>query len=105
MYLGRQLWPCLRTLPLATAALPSVTVCNGAVVVCKNADQAAVTIAYCSGELPENEGNYICKARNPVTNISLYMTKAFSVTGHASAIHFPCRGSLMLIGLFALLFN
>ncbi|GAA6229631.1 carcinoembryonic antigen-related cell adhesion molecule 5-like [Lates japonicus] len=53
----------------------------------------------------ENEGNYICKARNPVTNISLYMTKAFSVTGHASAIHFPCRGSLMLIGLFALLFN
>ncbi|XP_070767908.1 carcinoembryonic antigen-related cell adhesion molecule 1 [Enoplosus armatus] len=50
----------------------------------------------------ENEGNYICKARNPVTNITVYQTKAFTVTGHASALHIPSQGGLMLMGLFAL---
>lgn len=27
------------------------------------------------------EGKYICKARNTVTNITMYKTKAFTVTG------------------------
>ncbi|XP_039974725.1 carcinoembryonic antigen-related cell adhesion molecule 1 [Xiphias gladius] len=52
--------------------------------------------------IKEHEGNYICKARNPVTNITMYKTKAYTVTGHASAIHFPSRGGLLLVGLFAL---
>lgn len=26
-----------------------------------------------------NEGDYICKARNPVTNITMYQTKAFAI--------------------------
>ncbi|XP_070691302.1 hemicentin-1-like [Pempheris klunzingeri] len=50
----------------------------------------------------ETEGNYICKARNPVTNITMYQTKAFSVTAHASTLHLPSQGGLMLMGLFAL---
>lgn len=29
----------------------------------------------------EREGNYTCKARNPVTNITMYKTKVFTVTG------------------------
>ncbi|XP_037641892.1 carcinoembryonic antigen-related cell adhesion molecule 1 isoform X1 [Sebastes umbrosus] len=49
----------------------------------------------------ENEGNYTCKARNPVTNITMYKTKVFTVTAHASALHFPSQGGLMLM-LFAL---
>ncbi|XP_073342285.1 cell adhesion molecule CEACAM5-like [Pagrus major] len=48
-----------------------------------------------------SEWNYTCKARNPVTNITMYKTKAFTF-GHASALHIPSQGSLMLMGLFAL---
>ncbi|XP_041797830.1 carcinoembryonic antigen-related cell adhesion molecule 1 [Chelmon rostratus] len=51
--------------------------------------------------LKKNEGNYICKARNPVTNITLYQTKAFTVD-HASALHIRSQGHGMLMGLFAL---
>uniref|UniRef100_A0A3B4WBF3 Hemicentin-1-like n=2 Tax=Seriola lalandi dorsalis TaxID=1841481 RepID=A0A3B4WBF3_SERLL len=49
----------------------------------------------------ENEGNYTCKAMNPVTNITMYKTRAFTLN-HASANHFPPQGGLMLMGAFAL---
>lgn len=49
----------------------------------------------------ESEGDYICKARNPVTNITMYQSKTFAVSGHTSAIHFSSQGSVMLMGLFA----
>ncbi|XP_026228385.1 carcinoembryonic antigen-related cell adhesion molecule 5-like [Anabas testudineus] len=51
-----------------------------------------------------SEGNYTCQARNPVTNITLYKTKVFTVTAsnHAAAIHFPTHSGLMLMGVFAL---
>ena len=29
----------------------------------------------------EKAGNYKCEARNPVTNITMYKTKAFTLTG------------------------
>lgn len=29
----------------------------------------------------ENQGNYTCQARNPVTNITMYKTTVFTVTG------------------------
>ncbi|XP_078107950.1 carcinoembryonic antigen-related cell adhesion molecule 1 [Sander vitreus] len=48
------------------------------------------------------EGSYMCKATNPVTNITMYQTKAFTLTAHASALHFLSQGGLMLMGLFAL---
>ncbi|XP_049902626.1 hemicentin-2-like [Epinephelus moara] len=48
----------------------------------------------------ENEGMYICKARNPVTKITLYKTQTFTFS--ASALHLPSRGGLMLMGVFAL---
>ncbi|XP_056299725.1 carcinoembryonic antigen-related cell adhesion molecule 1 [Pseudoliparis swirei] len=52
----------------------------------------------------ENEGEYTCKATNPVTNISMYQTKEYTVAAHASALHFPSQGGLMMMmmGLFAL---
>ncbi|KAM7383227.1 hypothetical protein PAMP_002898 [Pampus punctatissimus] len=50
----------------------------------------------------EREGNYTCKARNPVTNITMYYTKALTVTDHASALHFSSQHSLKLTVLFAL---
>lgn len=49
----------------------------------------------------ESEGDYKCEASNPVTNITLYQTKAFTVD-HASTLHMPSHGALMLLGLFAL---
>ncbi|XP_022620364.1 carcinoembryonic antigen-related cell adhesion molecule 5-like [Seriola dumerili] len=49
----------------------------------------------------ENVGNYTCKAMNPVTNITMYKTTAFTLN-HASANHFPPQGGLMLMGAFAL---
>ncbi|XP_068613228.1 carcinoembryonic antigen-related cell adhesion molecule 5-like [Brachionichthys hirsutus] len=49
-----------------------------------------------------NEGNYTCKATNPVTGITMYQTKA---VGHASALYTPFHGSLMLMGVFALSFT
>ncbi|XP_051812723.1 carcinoembryonic antigen-related cell adhesion molecule 5-like [Acanthochromis polyacanthus] len=49
----------------------------------------------------ESEGTYICKARNPVTNITMYRSQTFAISDHASAIHFSSHGSLMLMGLFA----
>ncbi|XP_035479023.1 carcinoembryonic antigen-related cell adhesion molecule 1 [Scophthalmus maximus] len=48
-----------------------------------------------------SQGNYICVAKNPVTNITMYKTKEY-VIGHASAIHLSSRGGLMMMGLFAL---
>ncbi|KAM9353509.1 carcinoembryonic antigen-related cell adhesion molecule 1 [Symphorus nematophorus] len=58
--------------------------------------------------LKQFEGNYKCKARNPVTNITMYKTKAFTID-HASALHTPSQGGLMLMVLFvssvAALFN
>ncbi|XP_075965820.1 cell adhesion molecule CEACAM5-like [Anarhichas minor] len=52
--------------------------------------------------LATNQGNYTCKATNPVTNITMYTTKAFTVTAHASALRFPSQGGLLVMGLFAL---
>ncbi|KAM7421163.1 hypothetical protein PAMA_015360 [Pampus argenteus] len=49
----------------------------------------------------EREGNYTCKARNPVTNITMYYTKALTVTDHASALHFSSQYGLKLTVLFA----
>uniref|UniRef100_UPI003AACB362 hemicentin-1-like n=1 Tax=Centroberyx gerrardi TaxID=166262 RepID=UPI003AACB362 len=49
-----------------------------------------------------NEGNYTCKAKNPVTNITMYHTKAFTITGHAAALPLQSQGGLMLLALFAL---
>ncbi|XP_071326913.1 cell adhesion molecule CEACAM5-like [Trachinotus anak] len=49
----------------------------------------------------ESEGNYTCKAKNPVTNITMYKTKAFTLD-NASAIHFPSRYGLTVMGVFAL---
>uniref|UniRef100_A0A672FDD1 Ig-like domain-containing protein n=1 Tax=Salarias fasciatus TaxID=181472 RepID=A0A672FDD1_SALFA len=68
-------------------------------------------------------GKYICQARNPVTNITMYQSKLFAhsivsnvlrshlnlffsllfpFSGQDSAFHFASRGSLMLAVLFAL---
>ncbi|XP_042279318.1 hemicentin-1-like [Thunnus maccoyii] len=49
----------------------------------------------------EKAGSYKCKARNPVTNITMYKTKAFTLTAHASALHFSSQSGLMLMVLFA----
>ncbi|XP_068426064.1 carcinoembryonic antigen-related cell adhesion molecule 2-like [Clinocottus analis] len=51
--------------------------------------------------IKENEGNYTCKATNPVTNITMYQTKAFTVAAHASALHFSSQSGLIMMGLFA----
>ncbi|XP_008288307.1 carcinoembryonic antigen-related cell adhesion molecule 1 [Stegastes partitus] len=48
----------------------------------------------------ENEGKYICKARNPVTNITMYQSTTFAISYSKSAIHFSSQ-SLMFMGLFA----
>ncbi|XP_054478367.1 carcinoembryonic antigen-related cell adhesion molecule 20-like [Anoplopoma fimbria] len=50
----------------------------------------------------ENEGKYTCKATNPVTNITKYQTKAFTVTAHASALRSSSKGGLIMLGMFAL---
>ncbi|KAK2910039.1 carcinoembryonic antigen-related cell adhesion molecule 1 [Channa argus] len=50
----------------------------------------------------QKAGNYTCQAWNHVTNITSYKTKTFTVTSHASAIHFPSHVGLMLMGVFAL---
>ncbi|XP_035528094.1 carcinoembryonic antigen-related cell adhesion molecule 1 [Morone saxatilis] len=44
----------------------------------------------------ENEGNYTCKAKNPVTNITMYQIKAFTVD-HASTLHIPSNMMLMVL--------
>uniref|UniRef100_A0A8C4F777 Ig-like domain-containing protein n=1 Tax=Dicentrarchus labrax TaxID=13489 RepID=A0A8C4F777_DICLA len=44
----------------------------------------------------ENEGNYTCKAKNPVTNITMYEIKAFTVD-HASTFHIPSNMMLMVL--------
>ncbi|XP_068178851.1 carcinoembryonic antigen-related cell adhesion molecule 5-like [Antennarius striatus] len=48
-----------------------------------------------------SEGNYTCQATNPVTGITMNQTKAYTVD-HASALYIPSRGSVMLMGVFAL---
>ncbi|KAK5861854.1 hypothetical protein PBY51_017298 [Eleginops maclovinus] len=53
----------------------------------------------------ENEGIYICKAKNPVTDIEIVQYKTFKVIGHATALHFHSQGVLMLMGVFALSFS
>ncbi|XP_036929480.1 carcinoembryonic antigen-related cell adhesion molecule 5-like [Acanthopagrus latus] len=50
--------------------------------------------------LKDSNWSYTCKAMNPVTNITMYKTKTFTI-GHASTL-IPSQGSLMLMGLFAL---
>ncbi|KAK9514049.1 hypothetical protein VZT92_027539 [Zoarces viviparus] len=52
--------------------------------------------------LATNRGNYTCKATNPVTNITMYKTKDFTVAAHASALRFPSQAGLLMMGLFAL---
>ncbi|KAI4811474.1 hypothetical protein KUCAC02_014379 [Chaenocephalus aceratus] len=52
----------------------------------------------------QNAGIYVCRARNPVTNIEAFQYKTFMVIGHASVLHFHSRGVLMLMGVFALSF-
>ncbi|XP_061573928.1 hemicentin-1-like [Cololabis saira] len=47
------------------------------------------------------EGNYICKATNPVTNVISYQSKEFAIGGHAAAVHYPAQGGLMLMSVFA----
>uniref|UniRef100_A0A3Q3AD05 Hemicentin-1-like n=2 Tax=Kryptolebias marmoratus TaxID=37003 RepID=A0A3Q3AD05_KRYMA len=49
-----------------------------------------------------NEGNYICEATNPVTNIALTQSKTFALAAQASATHFVTKGGLMFMGLCAL---
>ncbi|XP_040020519.2 cell adhesion molecule CEACAM5 [Gasterosteus aculeatus] len=46
----------------------------------------------------ESQGNYTCKAKNPVTNITMYQTTALSV----AAFSFPSQAVVTLTGLFAL---
>ncbi|KAM4580567.1 carcinoembryonic antigen-related cell adhesion molecule 1 isoform 2-T2 [Odontesthes bonariensis] len=46
-------------------------------------------------------GNYTCQAINPVTNITMYQHKAVTIAAHASTIHLPTQGGLMMMGLFA----
>ncbi|KAG7216932.1 hypothetical protein INR49_001586 [Caranx melampygus] len=55
-------------------------------------------ITFTAGE--ETQGTYTCKAMNRVTNITMFKTKAFSLS--ASAFHLPSQGNLMLMGVFAL---
>ncbi|XP_060905399.1 hemicentin-1-like [Labrus mixtus] len=50
----------------------------------------------------DSDGTYICKARNPVTNITMYRTKEF--TAHAVGLHTQSKAALMM-GLLALSVN
>ncbi|XP_030014611.1 carcinoembryonic antigen-related cell adhesion molecule 5-like [Sphaeramia orbicularis] len=50
----------------------------------------------------DQQGNYTCKATNPVTNITMYKTHAFTVAAHASALHIPTQGGLMMMGVFVM---
>nr|XP_019948219.1 PREDICTED: carcinoembryonic antigen-related cell adhesion molecule 5-like [Paralichthys olivaceus] len=50
---------------------------------------------------PAHFGNYICVARNPVTKITMYKSKSFTVTGRAPGVHFSSGGGLLMMGLFA----
>uniref|UniRef100_A0A3P9LP04 Ig-like domain-containing protein n=1 Tax=Oryzias latipes TaxID=8090 RepID=A0A3P9LP04_ORYLA len=45
------------------------------------------------------KGIYMCKATNPVTNISMFQTKAFALGGQVSVMHFAAHGSLMSMSL------
>ncbi|KAM6935828.1 cell adhesion molecule CEACAM5-like [Lycodopsis pacificus] len=67
-----------------------------------NESSAAVHMGSVITFLATNQGNYTCKATNPVTNITMYKTKAFPVAAHASALRFPSQGGLLMMGLFAL---
>ncbi|XP_034553518.1 carcinoembryonic antigen-related cell adhesion molecule 1 [Notolabrus celidotus] len=51
----------------------------------------------------ESDGNYICRATNPVTNITLYQAKLF--TAHAVGLHTQPKAALMMMGLLALSMN
>ncbi|XP_061677125.1 carcinoembryonic antigen-related cell adhesion molecule 1 [Syngnathoides biaculeatus] len=51
-------------------------------------------------QIPLLESNYTCKARNPVTNITMSKTKSFSLIGSASALHCPPYKVLIIIGVF-----
>ncbi|XP_028281108.1 carcinoembryonic antigen-related cell adhesion molecule 1 [Parambassis ranga] len=50
----------------------------------------------------QNEGNYTCEVWNPVTSITMYQTKTFTVASRASAILFQSQAGLMLMGLLVL---
>ncbi|KAM6994822.1 cell adhesion molecule CEACAM5-like [Tautogolabrus adspersus] len=50
----------------------------------------------------DSDGTYICEARNPVTNITMYQTKEF--TANAVGLHTQSKAALMM-GLLALSVN
>ncbi|XP_014840867.1 PREDICTED: carcinoembryonic antigen-related cell adhesion molecule 5-like isoform X2 [Poecilia mexicana] len=45
------------------------------------------------------EGDYICVATNPVTNVTMTQTKSFAIENHASANHITNKGAVLLMGL------
>ncbi|CAJ1062608.1 carcinoembryonic antigen-related cell adhesion molecule 1 [Xyrichtys novacula] len=51
----------------------------------------------------ETNGTYICMAKNPVTNITMFQFKNF--TGHADGLHAQSKTALLMMGLLALFAN
>ncbi|XP_041650193.1 carcinoembryonic antigen-related cell adhesion molecule 1 [Cheilinus undulatus] len=51
----------------------------------------------------DSSGNYICQAKNPVTNITMRQTKQF--TAHAVGLHTQSKAVLMMMGVLALSMN
>ncbi|XP_041843427.1 hemicentin-1-like [Melanotaenia boesemani] len=49
----------------------------------------------------QNEGKYTCGATNPITKITMYTSKTFTVLSHASAIHVSTQEGLIAMGLLA----
>ncbi|KAM6909628.1 carcinoembryonic antigen-related cell adhesion molecule 1 [Xenentodon cancila] len=48
-----------------------------------------------------NEGVYMCKATNPVTDITLNQNKTYATAGHAPAVCYHTQGGLILMSMFA----
>ncbi|XP_007553781.1 carcinoembryonic antigen-related cell adhesion molecule 1 [Poecilia formosa] len=48
-------------------------------------------------------GDYICVAKNPVTNVTMTQTKSFTIENHASANHITNKGAVLLMGLCSVL--
>lgn len=51
----------------------------------------------------ESDGTYICRARNPVTNITMYQTKNF--TADAIGLHTQPKAACMMMGLLVMSAN
>ncbi|XP_061530309.1 carcinoembryonic antigen-related cell adhesion molecule 1 [Phycodurus eques] len=51
-------------------------------------------------QIPLLESNYTCKARNPVTNITMSKTKSLGLIGSASALHSQPHKFLVIISVF-----